>query len=368
MSQNPLLVHIAAYYPPHLGGLEGVAKTLAEKLAERGSDVHVFTSRYGQKSEQPAKKPNLTVHNLWGFEFAHTPFTPTLLWHLLTLPKNSIMHVHLSQAYYPELVMVASKIRSIPYVTHFHLDVEPSGRLGALFMVYKKIVWGPFLRSSRKVITFSEEQSILLQTKYNVSQKNIAVIPNGVGGEFFNDVQREGVHAPARLLYVGRLTVQKRVDRLIEALALVSVPVELTIVGDGEDRKKLEDLARQLKLDNIYFVGRKSGEDLMAYYRNSDVFLLSSDREGMPLVVLEAMAAGLPIVGSDVIGIRELVGNVGMLVSNPSAENFAAAITELINKPERIKELSLKSIAKARTYSWDRLVVTFEEIYKEMQR
>src|SRR5258708_38502773 len=88
----------------------------------------------------------------------------------------------------------------------------------------------------------------------------------------------------------------------------------LTIVGDGEDREKLETLTKDLNLKNVTFEGKKYGEQLQEYYKNADVFVICSDQEGMPLVVLEAMAAGLPIIGSDVAGIHELVEGSGILV------------------------------------------------------
>jgi glycosyltransferase involved in cell wall biosynthesis len=88
----------------------------------------------------------------------------------------------------------------------------------------------------------------------------------------------------------------------------------------------------------------------------------------MPLTVLEAMAAGLPIVGSDVIGIRELVKGVGVLVENPSPETFAKALTELHDKPESLQELSVLSRETAEQYSWDKLVKRLEYIYDELIR
>jgi len=363
-----LIVQIAAYYPPHIGGLEVVVREISKELAQKGYPVRVLTSTVGAAG-QPRRERGLNyeVRRLRSIEFAHTPIMWSLLLQLLFLPKKSILHVHVAHAGITEIAFLVAKLRGFPIVGHFHLDVGQSGPLGVLLPIYKKYILGPALSRMDRIIVFSEEQRLLVQEKYGIKKDRISIIPNGVGKEFFADAPRSAVQAPLRLLYLGRLAIQKRVDRIIEAMSLIKAPVHLTIVGDGEDRQKLESLARDLQLTNISFEGKKYGEELRAYYKNADVFLIPSDKEGMPLVVLEAMAAGLPIVGSDVLGIRELVGGVGELVANPSGETFAAAVDALAANPERLAQLSRQSLETAKRYSWDRLVIQLEEIYREVR-
>ncbi|MEK7538395.1 MAG: glycosyltransferase family 4 protein [Patescibacteria group bacterium] len=358
------ITHIAAYYPPHTGGLERVAKISAEELAKKGNFVHVLTSAISGIQRGTETKDNLCVSALWSFEFAHTPFAPTLLWHLLMLPRNSIIHLHLAHAYWPELVLLASKLRRIPYIAHFHLDVEPSGFFGPIFVLYKKIVWGPVLRNARRVIACSQDQAMVVERKFGVKKENIVVIANAVSEDFFTNK----VYAPStkqiRLLYVGRLALQKRVERLIEAVSKLSIPAHLTIVGDGEDRSKLEALVKKLKLSNVSFEGRKNDKEMQEYHRSHDAFLIASDKEGgTPLVVLEAMAGGLPILGTNVSGVRELLNDTGVLVNEPYAENFARTIEQLWRAPEKLIALSKKSSEKAKQYKWSRFIDQLEEVY-----
>lgn len=358
-SSSVHLVHVVAYYPPHLGGMENVAQQLAEHLAVRGADIEVITSGRPPRSTENGVK----VTRLWNFEFAHTPFAPALLLHLLRIPRRSIVHLHLAQAYWPDMVWLVSKIRGIPYIVHFHLDVGPSGPLGSIFMFYKRLFWGSLLRSAQRVVVFSEDQKTLVQTKYGVLESNIAIIPNGVGEEFFSKEACTRPHDPVRLLYVGRLDAQKRVDRIIDAMKLLTLPAHLTIVGDGELRGELEERVRSFGLENVSFVGRKGGEALIAEYCSTDILLSSSDREGMSLVMLEAMASGLPIIATDVIGTRELLDGVGILVQEPYAQNLAEAIDELVGAPARAAALSEASAACARAHSWALLTESFESLY-----
>ncbi len=364
--QEVCIAQVCAYYPPHVGGLERVAKMCAEELSKRRYSVRVITSSDAGIKKGMKKDGNLQVTALWNFEFAHTPVAPTLLWHLLRLPRNSLIHLHLAHAYYPELVLLASKLRGIPYVAHFHLDVGPSGFFGPIFLAYKRLLWGPVLQYARRVITCSQDQASVVERKFGVKKENIVVIPNAVSDDFFSN----RVYIPPiktfHLLYIGRLSVQKRVEHLIEAVSRLSIPAHLTIVGDGEERSKLEEFVRKLKLTNVSFEGRKNDVEMQEYHRKNDVFLISSDKEGgTPLVALEAMASGLPVIGTNVSGIREFLQGVGVLVDKPYVENFAEAVEMLWFAPEKLVALSRQSVEKAKKYGWSRFTDQLEEVYRQ---
>jgi glycosyltransferase involved in cell wall biosynthesis len=367
MAHKTSIAQLAAYYPPHLGGLEMVAQQISRLLAQRGYRITVLTSNIGAKnfSEENANS-NYRVHRMSSWEVAHTPVIWRLPFQLMALPPKTILHIHIAQAGLPEIAFLIAKLKKFPLIAHFHLDVGPSGRLGRLFLLYKRYCLGPILRRMDKIIVFSKEQSELIKAKYGIKEERIVIIPNGVGDEFFSTAPRKMPHHPLRLLYVGRLDAQKRVDHLIQAMAMLTIPARLVIVGDGERRDALEKLADELKLKNISFEGRKNSDELVTYYHNSDIYLTASDREGMSLVALEAMASGLPMIGSDVIGTRELFKGVGLLVREPYAENFASAITNLWNKHAEFENLSRQSIAKAKIYSWNTLIDKLEAAYREI--
>ena len=106
---------------------------------------------------------------------------------------------------------------------------------------------------------------------------------------------------------------------------------------------------------------------MIEYHKNHDIFLISSDVEGgTPLVVLEAMAGGLPVIGSDAPGIRELIKDTGILVKQPYAQNFAKTIEDLWETPEKLNTLSKQSTEKIKPYTWDKFIEKLEEIYSEI--
>jgi D-inositol-3-phosphate glycosyltransferase len=369
LEKKPSIAQIVGYYPPHIGGMEIVAKEISKELADKDYQVSVFTNKIGCSSNENEDSFNYRVRRLNSFEIAHTPVMPSLFFRLLSLPKNSILHVHVSQAIIPEISLLVAKIRKFPMVAHFHLDVGPSGSLGFLLPFYKKYFLRFVLRSVDSVIVFSQEQSAIIQKTYGVSHSKISIIPNGVGKEFFYDKIRTGKeNGDLEILYTGRISAQKKVQRIVEAIALLDIPCNLKIVGDGEDRGKIEELIEKLGLKNVSLEGKKYGSELMKYYQKADVFVISSEAEGMPLVVLEAMAAGLPIIGTNVIGTKELIKDIGVLVDEPYAKNIAVSITELFENREKIQSLSRKSYDKAIQYSWQKLITKLELVYNKISK
>jgi len=369
IKNRPTIAHVVSYFPPHIGGMENVADEISLQLAQNNWPVQVITSNAGAKNAPAVeKKDSYFLSRLKSFEFAHTPVMRGLLRKLFSLPKKSVIHLHIAQVLIPEAVWLVSKIRHVPYIAHFHLDVPPSGFLGFLFLIYKKLFLGLVLRDANRVIVTSQEQADLIKKKYFAEAPKIVIMPNGVPDHFFNFTPKTLPQDSLKLLFVGRLCIQKRVDRLLSALAKTAVPVKLTIVGDGEKRTALEKQAKNLGLNNVTFVGAKTSRELVDFYQDADAFVLPSDIEaGMPLVALEAMAGGLPVIGSDVLGIREFIAGCGVLAS-PSPKAFAKEFEDLWQNKERLISLSRQSFLKAKRYSWNNLTKKLEPLYESVSR
>jgi glycosyltransferase involved in cell wall biosynthesis len=358
------IVQVVAYYPPHLGGMENCVQEISERLARNGNQVEVFTSDTGCKNMELESTDNIKIHYLKSIEFAHTPIIFSLFFRLLFLPKNSILHLHISQAFVPEIVYLISKIRNIPYVAHVHLDVDRSGFFGFLLKPYKSIFLKKVLQNASRIICLSINQKNLIANKYNVSLEDIDVIPNGVGEEYFVD-HKVSMNKVPHLLFVGRLGSQKNIPLLINAVSLLKQDVILDIVGDGEKRLEIEKLIKEKNLKNVNLHGVKIGKELIEFYKKSDIFVITSEKEGLSLSMLEAMAAGLPMVGTDVPGIRDLIKNVGILIPNSDPHLFAKVLENLISNDNLRKKLSNKSLEIAKEYKWDKLVSKLENLYKE---
>ena len=355
------VVQVVPYYPPHLGGTENVARALAEGLAA-DRPVSVLTSRSGSRHvPRVERQGNLTVRRLRTLEAHHLPVMPGLLPALWREPGDAVVHVHVTQAFTPETVWLAARLRRRGYVAHFHLDVDPSGPLGRLHLAHKRWVLGPVLRQAATVVVLSESQRALVAGLHRVDERRLAVLPNGVDGRFFLPA-RPRSPGPLRLLFVGRLGEQKNVARLLAALALVREPVTLDIVGAGELRADLERTRTELGLTSVRFRGTQTGDALVACYRWADAFVLPSNKEGMPLALLEAMAASLPVIGTAVAGTTDVVGDDGLLVA-PDPAALAGAIDRLAADEALRSRLAARAGVRAQAFSWPAILATLDGIY-----
>jgi len=378
------VIHVAAHYPPSLGGLERVVESLAVGQRSKGFDVEVLTSRdgvprtnagsrsskgnsTGTRVKEQAEEVSPRIRRFRSWNVAHTPVMPGLAVALLRLPRRSIIHLHVAQAFVPETVFVAHLLRRHRYIAHLHLDVGPSGWAGFLLRIWKPIVLGPVLRRAAVVVVFTEEQRETIATRYRVDARRITVIPNGVDLTRFNSAERK-LHSPPRLIFVGRLSAQKNVLLLLRALDGVSADFDTTLVGDGELEGELRQAASDLGLQNIKFHGRADGAELVELYRDADIFVMPSEREGMPLALLEALAMGLPVVATNVPGNREVIidGRNGLLVPSGDPMRLRTALLTATRDESYYKRMSAESRELATQYSSDTIEARFERIYRQI--
>jgi glycosyltransferase involved in cell wall biosynthesis len=168
----------------------------------------------------------------------------------------------------------------------------------------------------------------------------VGVVPNVTGGLSWDEVEVRPARGRANLLYIGRLRIRKGVEVLLQAVAALRHQhraMKLIIVGDGEQRQALEAMATREELDNaVDFLGRQSPEQVRRLLGTSSALVVPSIYEGMPLVILEAMERGVPVVASAVSGIPEVVvdGETGWLVPPEDPAELAHALGEILADPE----------------------------------
>jgi glycosyltransferase involved in cell wall biosynthesis len=192
----------------------------------------------------------------------------------------------------------------------------------------------------------------------------IRVIHNGVADRALKRLPR--FFREATVGSIGRLDGQKGYDVLLRSLAeLPGVPV--VIVGDGPERKALEELAGQLGIgDRVAFAGRR--EDARDLLSTFDLFVLPSRFEGFPLVLLEAMLAELPVVATDVGSVTEAVTDeeTGLVVAPEDPAALASAIRTLLEEPKTRRAFGAKGRTRALAFSPQRMAREFEALYREV--
>jgi alpha-maltose-1-phosphate synthase len=360
------IVQVATLYPPHLGGEELVAQHLAGLQSQR-HDVTVYTSRVGAAAAPRREQHGrLRVFRDGARSLGNTPITPHLLRRLLRhQPRPDIVHVHAGLAVTPEIVRFASWLRGIPYVVHLHLMVRPSSRAGTVLLpLYQRLFYAGFLRHAARVICLTDAMREVVIETFGLRPERVVVVANGVDMAVFG-----AAGAPRRadreLLFVGRLTPQKNVAVLVEAMAALP-DVTLRIVGAGELRAALERRVAALGLTNIRFEGQLPPDQLAACYQRATAVLMPSTHEGLPLVLLEAMAAGTPVVCSALPELLETGRDAIVAVRPLTAATLAESIRDLLGDAPRRDRLSRLGRIRAASFAWPHVADRVDDVYAQV--
>lgn len=277
------------------------------------------------------------------------------------------------------IALAISRAHDVPVVAHYHtlLDEYVSHLTYGYFDRLAKNILGPlqalylkkFFARSGSVITPSNFAKGRLQ---GLGARNITVVPNCVDLErFLPDGQNEvngGTEGRRRIIYVGRMSLEKKVDGLLKAFQLMRDPsLELLLVGDGPQSNYLRSLATSLGLQNVRFAGTVSDSVLPSLYSSSTVFATASDTENLPVTVLEAMASGMPVMAVAAGGTPELVidGKSGFLAKPNDPEDFAQKLKMMLGDEELLRRFGHSSRNLAENYSVQSVCRRLESVYRK---
>lgn len=343
------------------GGAEKIASTLVISL----TDVQGVVSR-GIYFSGAVENPNSVSFNL---DNPRNPIAILLLirvlWKLKKIHKELIVHAHLSWPFY--YCVIASLFVRVNLVYTEH-HTSNKRRKFKLLRYLDRLVYSQY----DSVIAISK--GVLGSLGSWVPLKNlkeVRVIYNGVKLSKFNYKHADNKKS-LKLLSIGRLAKVKGFDCVINSMNLLpdDIDVQYEIAGAGSEYSTLQELIMQLDLTkNVRLLGHVLNvEDLL---NSTDVFLVPSLNEGFGLVVVEAMSSGVPVIASDIPGLREIVdigdyGNI-LVENNRSPSAWSQAIIDMCYRVGRDrKELSLRCRRKSEVFSVDRMVNGYVDLYKEI--
>ena len=255
----------------------------------------------------------------------------------------TLVHTHFSST----VVLILARIFPVRYSLTLHGPAEFSDVVG--FHIREKVAAATF------VATISHYGASQVMAACDVAHwHKIRMLRLGVDPQAFSprtSSARRG-DDPFRLIFVGRLAAVKAQHMLVEAVALLRArgrKVQLTLVGEGPARPALEKLIGERGLsEEVHLSGACNHDRVADFYRNSDAFVLASFAEGLPVVLMEAMAIELPCVATWIAGIPELINNGvdGLLVPPAEPVALADAVERLIEEPELRTRIGAAARAK----------------------
>lgn len=227
-----------------------------------------------------------------------------------------------------------------------------------------------------RYVCVSQDVAEFTRVRLGLSAERVAVIPNGIDWRRFAEATPKNFaelglpHGRRWIAYIGRLEPQKGVAELVEhsRRCLAQLPdYDLLLVGDGPLRAQLErDARRAGAASRVHFVGWR--DDVPQIMQASEMVILPSRWEGMPNVILEAMAAGKPVVATATEGVVELLGEGAAAQSVPAGDydSFAQRIVELAADDAGRRRLGAANQLRARSFSWESMVAAYEQLFEQV--
>jgi glycosyltransferase involved in cell wall biosynthesis len=327
--------------PPPFGGVGVQVESIRRSPLAAEWTIEIFDT---SKPQQQGKPSSVT-----GWDIVWT------IWHLVALPFRllarrpavALVEATADTGYFRDVALaLLCRALLVPVVFHWHGAPDSPQFPGSGWR--------------RRFFRFGvglAERFVVLADSYapffaaHVPAEKLAVVPNFLDGARFASSPRP-VSERVRFLFVGRVGPLKGTDVLLEALArarTLDPGIEAVLVGDGESESALAEARRHPLVEaGVVTLAGRLGDERIGEYRRADAFVLPTRSESFPLAVVEAMAAGLPVIASDVGAIRWMVdgGRCGLLVPPGDATALQAAITRLAGDPALRRMLGERALER----------------------
>lgn len=358
----PIIAHLI--YRLDIGGLERVMLNCINQMKNENFK-HIIISLTDANNFAQSESNPIEVYCL-GKQAGSDLGIHFKLFKLLKKIKPAILHTYnLPTIEYHPISWLAG-VKGHVHAEHGRDIGDPQG-LNKKHNVLRKLM-SRFIQS---YISVSEDLHQWLLSTVGIPERKALLIQNGINTDTFNVAKVESTQL--RFSIVARISAVKDHQNLLNAFALLKAQLPakklplLAIVGDGDQRIKLEKYCQDQSLDTVSFLGAR--DDIEQILAETDVFVLSSVAEGIPMTILEAMSAKTPVVSTRVGGIPEVIehGKEGFLVEKRNSEALAHGLLQYINDPELIVEHGENARTKVvNKFNEKHMVQAYIEQYKAL--
>ena len=376
------IAHLTATFPPYPGGAGNTAHRFAVEQAKLGHEVEVFTAPAPGK---PPPSPGVAVHRIDPvLAIGNAPLIPGLA----RVDGFDVVHLHYPFIFGAELTLLgrlSRRRRGQALLVHYKNRLVGKGLRGGLFAVYERTVAPALIRAADRVCVLSADHANSVPYLRRTAEQDpskLVEMPNGVDADMFfpgpvSSGLRERLGIPsdavvaAFVATLDRAHHFKRLDVAIDALAELGDPsVHLVVAGGGE---LVEDFSARAAdrgvAEQVHFLGPVPHPELPDVLRASDLFLLTTEPpESFGIVLIEAMASGLPVIATEYPGVRAVVTEgTGLLAPRGDVGAVAGRLGELVAAgPEGRQRIGAEARARAeREWNWPRLVERMDTVYAE---
>lgn len=373
------IAQITPYFFPHTGGVERYVYNLSRNLISEGHVIEVITSNVPE-GRTVDSVDGIPVRRLKCIgEPLRNPLVPSIFLLLNELKKFDIIHVHNLYSSLALSIPLLKKFCKVPLVlTHHGQLIYGEPMKDTCVKIYEKSIEKIILKFVDNTVVLSESDAQYISSS-ELKKDRVEILPNAINPADFTAyinvdttefIEKYHLEGRKRILFVGEVTNRKGIPTLIKSIPLLIKKVlkeeaVFVIVGSGENLSGARALARNLDVEShVVFTGRLPFVELMQAYRSADLFVLPSLSEGLPTSILEAMYFGIPVVATDIPGVRDHFSDFALLVPPSNEHALADAIYKLLEDRELAIELAHdgKTLVLSR-YTWDCISNEYESIY-----
>jgi phosphatidylinositol alpha-mannosyltransferase len=365
---SPLrLVLVSPYSWDFPGGVQIHVRELAAHLRQRGHEVHILApgKRVGVRDDVHIVGRAVPVRG--NGSVARISFGPLVgreVGRALRTLKPDLIHVHEPLA--PSVSMLTVLQANAPVVATFHSNVGRE-RVGSLWFQVAvpavRPVWDGL--ASRIAVSEAARHSVTSR----MGEADLEIVPNGIDVERFASAQPLAPAMGRYLLFVGRLEARKGFPIAVQAferLAPAYPDLRLVVIGEGSQRDAVDELPGAIRA-RVDMLGRIDDTQLPRYFRSATAYLgPATGGESFGIVLAEAMAAGTPIVASNISGYCDVArnGTEAILVAPGEPDSLALGVRRLLETPGLSDSLRAAGRIRAQDYAWDRVTDRIESIYR----
>lgn len=370
---------ISHEYPPLGGGGGKVVEELCLGLASRGHQIHILTAHFENLPKKETKE-NLTIERLPSWRTQ--AFRADLKAMGVFVCKSALRGIRIARSWKPDLIHAhfavpagasayqISKRTGIPYVLTAHGGDVPGGapektdRWFRFALPFSKQIW----KHARSAAAVSRQTRDLALAHY---RKEIRIIPNGIDTKACIPKSLQP-HDPPRILFIGRFSPEKNAAAVPKILSLVrELDWDCAMLGDGLQMEATRQLLEKNHLlERVELTGWVEPGEILDWMVRSDILLMPSLREAMPMAGLQGLSMGLALVLSDIGGCPDLAKeNVnGFLVIPGDIEGYSQALKKLLKDRGLLARFRANSRQRANEFGIDKMIDQYEDFYQQAAR
>jgi glycosyltransferase involved in cell wall biosynthesis len=371
---------VEAFYP-FVSGVANQAYNISKRMEEKGIKSPILTSNYrAEKNPKNEKIRGIEVHRFpikWNImKYFYTPEIKT------GFLEFDLVHAHNHRSYQTETAFQIAKKQGKPFVISVHgsllgYDHFLKGIAKLPYIAYDLLRGKSIIKRADAVIVNSKEE-YKDAIRYGVKESRLHLLPVGIDVEGYSPLKKD--ESILKILFVGRISRNRNVEPIINSASVLKkrrIPCKFIIVG-GEEKSsetsktgylnELKSLAKRMKVtDMVEFKGPKYDDELKKYYRTADIFVYTSLSENFGQTMLEAGAAGLPLICTKVGIAPDLIqeGKNGFIVKGEPKE-IAERIVSLLDREKREAFGRISRDIVSKKYDWDRIIAEYLKIYKSL--